>query len=327
MTHSDIQDYIKGRLTATNLKAAERRFAAMSDEEINRLLDASEDNSENIDVEAKCLHARLLDTITPQKPKQFRLSISRMIAVAAVAIISILAASTVYLFVRTADFTKYESALAREIVVTTSNGEATRTILPDGTEVYLGPESRIAYKLASFNDSERTVNFDGEAAFEVAKNTKAPFTVEARNFDIHVLGTGFSVMSREDIAESQVYLKHGSIELQSAKTDNRVIMVSGQSAIITSTGDIAICDKEDSSRLSVGNNIMYFSSAPLGEVAQRIERYYGCSVAISKELTTDICFTGSLPTDNLYKTRYILESALDISIRISDDRQLVLSSK
>ncbi len=326
MNNSDIQDYIKGRMTAPDIKEAERRFAAMSDEEIDRLLDASDDDGKDLDAEAERLHARLLDTITPQKPQQFRYSVTRIMAVAAVVLISLLAASTIYLFVRTADFAKYESTLNREIVVTTSNGEATKTILPDGTEVYLGPESRIAYTLASFNDSERMVHFDGEATFEVVKDDKAPFTVEAHDFDIHVLGTGFAVMSREETDESQVYLNHGSIELQSSMTDNPVIMIPGQTAVITPAGDITVYDKDDSPRLSFGNHIMYFSSAPLAEVARRIERYYGCSVTISEELT-DIRFTGSLPTDNLSQTRYILEGALDLSIKISGDRQLVLSAK
>lgn len=323
MNHDNIQDYIKGRMNAADLKAAGQHFAAMSDDEIDRLIDALPDNRDGIEDNAELLRSRLLDEITPRVQTR-RFSFSRVMAIAAAIMIPILAASTVYLFVRTNEFSKYESALDREIAVSTGKGESTRTVLPDGTEVSLGPESRIAYKLATFNSTERVVSFDGEASFEVTKDAEAPFTVDATDFDIYVLGTGFSVLTRNDLHDSQIYLEHGSIKLQAAKSTEQVIMTPGQSAVINASGNITLYSADEAPRLTAGKNAMYFSSASLSEVARMIEHYYGCSVIVDDGLN-DLSFTGMLPTDNLMQAQYILTRALGISISLNDSNQLVFS--
>ena len=324
MDNENIQDYIKGRMKASDLKKAGNRYAAMSDEEIDRLIEDSDDTSSYMDKYAEPLRTRLLDEIAPQKPQPRRFSFTRLITVAAAVMIPLLAISTVYLFVRTNDFAKYEDTLEREIVVSTDKGESTKTVLPDGTEVSLGPESRIAYRLVSFNSAERIVDFEGEASFEVAKDASAPFTVDARDFYIHVLGTGFSVMSREDLDESQIYLDHGSIEVQAAYSDENIVMEAGQSAVINASGNITLYSANDAPRITVGSNAMFFSSASLSDIAHMIERYYGCSVIIAGGLD-HLHFTGMLPTDNLMQAKYTLRRALGITISVNNDDQLVFS--
>lgn len=321
---NNIQDYIKGRMKASDLKAAGQRYAAMSDEEIDRLLEASSDSREGIEEDAERLRARLLDEITPPTSRPQRFTFTRMVAVAASVLLPLLALSTVYLFVRTNEFSKYEHTIEREIVVSTAKGESTRTVLPDGTQVSLGPESRIAYKLASFNSSERVVSFDGEASFEVVKDTDAPFTVDARDFDIHVLGTGFSVLTRDELDESQIYLDHGSIELQPTHSREHVVMEAGQSAVINASGNIILYSSDDTPHITAGTNAMYFSSASLTEIARMVERYYGCSVVVEDGLS-DLRFTGMLPTDNLVQAKYTLRRALGIIISVNNEDQLVFS--
>lgn len=324
MDHDNIQDYIKGRMKASELKAAGERYAAMSDEDIDRLIEASPDSHEDMEQESERLRARLLDEIAPHASRPHRFSFTHMVAVAAAVLIPLLAVSTVYLFIRTNEFSKYEHTFEREIVVSTDKGESTKTMLPDGTEVSLGPESRIAYKLASFNASERVVSFEGEASFEVVKDGSAPFTVDAHDFDIHVLGTGFSVISRNDLQDSQIYLDHGSIELQSTRSTEHVVMKAGQSAVINASGNITLYSADDTPHITAGSHSMFFSSASLGEIAQMIERYYGCSVIVEDGLG-DLRFTGMLPTDNLMQAKYTLRRALGIIVSVNNEDQLVFS--
>lgn len=78
--------------------------------------------------------------------------------------------------------------------VVTQNGSRTRTMLPDGTTVWLNAGSKIYYE----NDlagATREVKLEGEAYFDVVKNPARPFIVHTGVIDIKVLGTVFNVRS------------------------------------------------------------------------------------------------------------------------------------
>ena len=55
--------------------------------------------------------------------------------------------------------------------------------LPDGTSVWLSPQSRIKIP-NEFNRKNRMVELNGEGYFEVTKDDKKPFTVKTQQFNI-----------------------------------------------------------------------------------------------------------------------------------------------
>ena len=64
-----------------------------------------------------------------------------------------------------------------------------------------------------FHRIKREVNLKGEAFFEVAKNDKQPFRVNAKELNIDVLGTSFNVISYDDENQSEVILIEGKVSL------------------------------------------------------------------------------------------------------------------
>lgn len=73
----------------------------------------------------------------------------------------------------------------------------TKSMLDDGTEIWLNSASELKYP-AHFVGNERRVQLTGEAYFQVARNEAAPFIVETRDMDVKVLGTSFNVSIYED---------------------------------------------------------------------------------------------------------------------------------
>jgi ferric-dicitrate binding protein FerR (iron transport regulator) len=83
----------------------------------------------------------------------------------------------------------------QEIVA--QKGSKTRTLLPDGSTVWLNAGSKIIYP-SSFNASVREVTLQGEAFFDVVKQPGRPFIVHAADINIKVLGTAFNVKSYDE---------------------------------------------------------------------------------------------------------------------------------
>lgn len=64
--------------------------------------------------------------------------------------------------------------------------------LSDGTKVWLNSDSKLRFPVTFVGD-RRSVEIEGEAYFEVAKDEGKPFHVLANGADIKVLGTSFNV--------------------------------------------------------------------------------------------------------------------------------------
>lgn len=73
----------------------------------------------------------------------------------------------------TADYIYNKGAQPQTITVPA--GQRAQITLADGTRVWLNAKSTLTYA-SNFGRSERNVELDGEAYFEVAKNKKLPFT-------------------------------------------------------------------------------------------------------------------------------------------------------
>lgn len=93
----------------------------------------------------------------------------------------------------------------------TGHGEVRIVDLEDGSQVRLGPQSAMRVR---FDGSSRDVELrSGEAYFEVARDPRRPFSVEAGQADVTVLGTGFDVRRRK--TSTEVGVRHGRVLVRS----------------------------------------------------------------------------------------------------------------
>ena len=79
-----------------------------------------------------------------------------------------------------------------QVVMTADDGM--RLVLDDGSEVWLNAGSKLEYPATFENASKRCVRIEGEAFFEIKRDTCRPFCVELGDGEcIRVLGTSFNV--------------------------------------------------------------------------------------------------------------------------------------
>lgn len=96
-------------------------------------------------------------------------------------------------------------------------GKRFDVVLSDGTHIFLNSGTSLRYPVTFLKDTTRTVFLSGEAYFEVAKDERRPFVVNANAVDIKVLGTKFNVSRYPEDSNISTVLVEGSVELLKRK--------------------------------------------------------------------------------------------------------------
>jgi transmembrane sensor len=100
--------------------------------------------------------------------------------------------------------------------ISTPLGSRSRTILPDGTEVWLNAGTTMRYP-ASFSTKQRDVFLEGEAYFKVKSNKKCPFVVHTSDVKIKALGTIFNVKAYPTDKNIVTTLVEGMVQLENTE--------------------------------------------------------------------------------------------------------------
>lgn len=123
-----------------------------------------------------------------------------------------------------------------------------RLALPDGNHVVLFPDTKLV-TAKGFGVSNREVELDGEAIFEVEKSVGSPFTVHTRNLNISVitnLGTWFHVDAFRKNAGEQLEILEGRLQVKKSyhsDTDNSTEVLEAEDMVMINR-DIDLMEKE-----------------------------------------------------------------------------------
>ncbi|MEX6687816.1 DUF4974 domain-containing protein [Danxiaibacter flavus] len=234
--------------------------------------------------------------------------------------------------------------------VTTSNGTRTRTILPDGSVVWLNSGSKISYS-NDFKGAFREVTLSGEAFFDVVKNPKKPFIIHASNINIKVLGTAFNVRSYESDSTTETTLVRGLIQISNAhqpagKTvylhPNEKIVVSkktesiepltvlkndpaSQSATISKI-DTAVKIQDRPETAWVYNRLV-FRGENFKELATKLERWYNIKIHFTDEAASQLSFNGSFENETIEEAFNALQAAVPFNYKITDHEIFISTAK
>lgn len=169
-----------------------------------------------------------------------------------------------------------------ENVVMAPPGQKTQLVLPDGTLVWLNSGSRLSYNY-QYSTQDRVVNLEGEAFFDVKKDTQYPFIVKTGAVDVKVHGTAFNVSAYTDEENVMVALLRGKVSLLSAADQHVLTYLSPDQIATVSKNNLSCqvesCDAEIES--SWHHNLLKFDGIPADEVWKKLERWYGVDITLS----------------------------------------------
>ena len=243
--------------------------------------------------------ARLHREMSPA-PKARMISLSRRAA--AVAAAAVVLAMSVEFFV-----VKHLSVDTTWLVTAeTSKGRFT---LPDGSVVWLNADSRLAYSNRFSDFGERSVLLEGEAFFDVKRDTLHPFEVKMGGLGVRVLGTRFNASYKPDLGVEEVTLLSGSVEVEHSRSRNAVRLVPNQNcAYDVATGQMTVRDVTASNYCSWTGNSIIFDNMALEDIAVNLEHWYNIRIRIDSEVDATVRISFTLRPETLEETLRIIEN-------------------
>jgi len=278
---------------------------------------------------------RTADAVTEIKPRHRTRKLFYKLSGAAAIIIL---ASVSWVFVHNSSAPAKKNSSTQTLVA--EKGSRTRTILPDGSSVWLNADSHVTYS-ENIPANTREVKLDGEAYFDVVKDAKRPFIVHVADYDIRVLGTVFNVKSYPDDKTIETTLIRGLVQVtkHNAKKQKPIYLHPNEKLIVEKFAankelplpNIQIANVEknytikplDSSikepeRIETAwvYNRLEFNGDNFEELAGKLERWYNVTIIFDDAAVKNLHLHGSFENETIEQALAALKIATPFNYEI-----------
>lgn len=210
-------------------------------------------------------------------------------------------------------------------------GERLQVIFQDGSKATLNAESRIKYP-RKFGFSERKIELDGEAFFEVSPNKERPFIIDLKNIYVKVTGTSFNITAYQTEQDISVALESGKVSLlhsQQSASPAIADLKPGEKAIYNrESGLCKIIRSENITANSAWkNNIIMFNNTSLSEVIKTLSRKYNADFEIADSSAIQYSFTLTSVPKDIWDILYDLEKISPVRFEKRDKIWIIKTRK
>ncbi|PRZ28156.1 FecR family protein [Flavobacterium granuli] len=173
--------------------------------------------------------------------------------------------------------------------------------LSDGTSVHLNSGTSLKYPVRFIKGESRQVFLDGEAYFDVTKDSKHPFVVRSNDMDVKVLGTRFNVTSYHKDEKTYAVLVEGSVAAYSKLIENEhVLLKPGNRAYFENKQLKTEAVDIDKYVAWVSGELMFIDDS-FGVIANKLERKYNVDIVNNYDDLNDIVITATFKEENIYQ--------------------------
>lgn len=186
----------------------------------------------------------------------------------------------------------------------TAIGQRRDVLLGDGSSVTLNTGSLIEVR---FSPDRRDVRLlQGQAMFNVAKDTERPFVVSARNREVTALGTSFDVQIRQD-GRVQVLLVEGHVRVDPVNRQglsriipalSRTDLQPGQQLLTEGVEGVDVSAADVERETAWNRGILIFRNDMLGDAIKEVNRYSQLQLVVDDPEVAALKVSGIFPTAN-----------------------------
>ena len=211
--------------------------------------------------------------------------------------------------------------------VNVSPGSKLRTVLPDGTEVWLNSGSTLKYP-QSFSNKNRQTILTGEAYFNVKSDRLHPFVVKTEALDLKVIGTRFNVMAYPDGKNISVTLEEGKISIEkpfSGKNISRLCFLEPNEQIVfqKETGTAKVTTVNTDQFTSWKDGKLIFRNNSLNYIIKRLGRWYNADLEIVGDGNLPLApYTLTIEDETIIQVLEYLKVASGISYKVIPAKKL-----
>ncbi|MDN5284308.1 MAG: FecR family protein [Mucilaginibacter sp.] len=279
--------WVAGTLTPEEKSRFEEWYADFNDQEL--LLSSSKYTSaDQIGTTIlNCINAQLDEQ---QKPKVKVFTLWRSI-VAAAAVILVIGFA-----VLNRDNLMEIVNPTKQLQFTSNAGQYKQISLPDGTHIWLSPNTTISYP-EQFKGKQRNVSITGEAYFEVMHDTNHPFVIQSGAVKTVVLGTSFDIQAHPKAASIEVTVVSGKVGVSVDAIKAPQMLLANQRSVYKKATNTLIKENypEAAKFLDQRKGIFDFKGTSLQEVIRELETQYCIRINLASGLSAK-AFYGRLQT-------------------------------
>jgi ferric-dicitrate binding protein FerR (iron transport regulator) len=210
-----------------------------------------------------------------------------------------------------------------EIVKKTENGQKLTVSLPDGSKVKLNAGSTLSFT-SNFTES-RQVTLVGEAKFEVVKDEDRPFSIKTRDHTTIVLGTTFFVKAYPK-KKIQISVVSGRVLVEKRLKDdniqNIILNKEESTEFVEANGNFKYRVYVDD-ELGWEYGLLVFNTWNIGEIEDKIEKWYGVEMEIHKNLSIKETYSGKYLNSSLDEVLIGMSYVLKFNYSINGDKVLI----
>lgn len=211
--------------------------------------------------------------------------------------------------------------------------------LEDGSKITLAANARIRYA-NQFLAEKREVYLEGEAFFDIEKDSLRPFLVYSNGLVTKVLGTSFTIKAYGNSNEVTVEVKTGRVSVfpesdpaykqKTSAADLQGVVLRPNQKIIYSREEVrmvkTLVEKPQMVVAKAEIPAFEFEDTPASAVFDTIGKAYGIEILYDEALLKDCPLTATLDNQTLHEKLSIICKAVESSYEILDG-QIVIHSK
>lgn len=211
-------------------------------------------------------------------------------------------------------------------ILTVPYGKRFEINLSDGTKVHLNAGTSLKYPVKFISGKTRQVFLKGEAFFDVAKDEKHPFVVNANQLNVEVLGTQFNFSSYPEDVETDVVLVEGSVNLYTpSDKNNHVLLKPGfkGSYSKSAAGQISTKPVITSIYTSWIDGELVFRNITFGNILKKMERHYNVEIINRNTQLTNEKFNASFRNEPIEKILEYFKITYGIDYSINNNKIII----
>ncbi len=199
-----------------------------------------------------------------------------------------------------------------DVVAFETGKDATKNIvLPDGSKITLNANSKLTYQ-SDFKI--RDVILEGEAFFEIARDTLHPFSIHSNGALTQVLGTSFNIRAYSNESEVEVTVVTGKVAFSKekmAQTD-KVILLPGNKAILKKEENKVVKTLPTPNEMAWNTKKLIFDDTNMGDILKTLKRFYHLDIDLDNNAIKKCHFTGHFQNASIDEVLKALSFALNL---------------
>jgi len=202
-------------------------------------------------------------------------------------------------------------------------GVVSTFLLPDSTKVWLSSGSTLDY-VADF-EQHRHVTLQGEAFFQVQRDSLHPFQILIGEVTTEVLGTTFNLRGyNEESVELEVYSGKVKFSHQNNQKEGHVLIKNQKIKWDRQQGMRPIHQFDSSVAPDWKQGVFRFEEADITEIIRELEKWYPLDFKVVNGSNYDMCrYTGEFTNSSLEQVLEILSYTLSLTYQIHENEAII----